>query len=247
MEQNYKMNNGVQDKEVSDNEDLNRQFHPAFCDAMTQIFEHDTARYEYEREYNLNSMPNRIDFLVIKLDEEQVAIHENDKYIWLKALSDKLTFDDAKMLAADAVKEKDEEGRKRMRSILDLVSRLNSDKDWMKEMKSMGAFRDLFKEEFEEKDKKIQDLSEQLQSKNEELQSKDEQLQSKDKELQSKDEQLQSKDEQLQSKEEQLQSKEEQLQSKDKQLQSKDKEVKSLKKELEYIKEQMKNNKIAIL
>ena len=80
MEQNYKMNNGVQDKEVSDNEDLNRQFHPAFCDAMTQIFEHDTARYEYEREYNLNSMPNRIDFLVIKLDEEQVAIHENDKY-----------------------------------------------------------------------------------------------------------------------------------------------------------------------
>lgn len=319
MEQNNKLNNEVHDREapnnkapdneVSANEDLNRQFHPAFCDAMTQIFEHDTARYEYEREYNLNSMPNRIDFLVIKLDEEQAVIHANnkyeksiahsengisklcrrynifeykspgqqlsvdeyyvsmayaylyagktknasmeditisfvregkpkklitffkenghsvieyekgiyhilkkdhvdmqivvtreidDKYIWLKALSDKLTLDDAKRLAADALKDKDDEGRKRMRSILDLVSRLNSGKDWMKEMKSMGAFRDLFKEEFEEKDKKIQDLSEQLQSKDEELQSKD-------------------------------------------------KEVNSLKKELEYLKEQIKNNKIAIL
>ena len=106
------------------------------------------------------------------MDMQIVVTREiDDKYIWLKALSDKLTFDDAKMLAADAVKEKDEEGRKRMRSILDLVSRLNSDKDWMKEMKSMGAFRDLFKEEFEEKDKKIQDLSEQLQSKDKEVNS----------------------------------------------------------------------------
>ena len=48
------------------NEKLRKQYHPVFCDAMTQIFEHDTCKYDYEREYNLNSMPNRIDFLVIK-------------------------------------------------------------------------------------------------------------------------------------------------------------------------------------
>ena len=125
--------------------------------------------YEYEREYNLNSMPNRIDYLVIKLDEEQTVIHANNKYEksiahsengisklcrrynifeykspgqqdeyyvamayaylytgktknasmeeWLKALSDKLTLDDAKRLAADALKEKDDEGRKLIMSI----------------------------------------------------------------------------------------------------------------------------------
>ena len=62
--------------EVSDNEDINKQFHPAFCDAMTQIFERDTVKYIYEREYNLNSMPNRIDFLVIRLDEDE-SVNEN--------------------------------------------------------------------------------------------------------------------------------------------------------------------------
>lgn len=314
-------------KEASDNEDINKQFHPAFCDAMTQIFEHDNVEYVYEREYNLNSMPNRIDLLVIRLDDkkavgnnkcgcddgkehdkeqsvngiaklcrtynifeykspgQQLSVDEyynamayaylyagktknatmeditvsfvregkphklmsffkmnghqvieyekgiyhiikkdhvdmqiivtkelDDKYIWLRALSDKLTLDDAVKLAIDAGKEHDSEGRQRVRSILDLVSRLNRNKEWMKEMKSMGAFRDLFKEEFEEKDKKIQALSEQLQSKDEQLQSQNEQLQNKDK-----------------------------------QLQSKDKEVKSLKEEIEHLKEQMRNNKIAML
>ena len=343
MERKLQFNN-----EASDNEDINKQFHPAFCDAMTQIFEHDNVKYVYEREYNLNSMPNRIDLLVIRIDDkkvvsnnkygcddgtehdkeqsvngiaklcrtynifeyksprQQLSVDEyyvamayaylyagktknakmeditvsfvregkphklmsyfkknghqvteyekgiyhiikkdhvdmqiivtgelDDKYIWLRALSDKLTLDDAVKLAIDAGKEHDSEGRQRVRSILDLVSRLNRNKEWMKEMKSMGAFRDLFKEEFEEKDKKIQDLSEQLQSQNEQLKSKDEQLQSKDEQLQNKDEQLQNKDEQLQ--------------SKDEQLQRKDKEVKSLKEEIEHLKEQMRNNKIAML
>ena len=316
MERKLQFNN-----EASDNEDINKQFHPAFCDAMTQIFEHDNVEYVYEREYNLNSMPNRIDLLVIRLDEnkgvgdnnececdddkehskeqsvngiaklcrtynifeykspgQQLSVDEyyvamayaylyagktknatmeditvsfvregkphklmsyfknngyqiteyekgiyhiirknhvdmqiivtrelDDKYIWLRALSDKLTLDDAVKLAIDAGKEHDSEGRQRVRSILDLVSRLNRNKEWMKEMKSMGAFRDLFKEEFEEKDKKIQALSEQLQSKDEQLQSQNEQLQSKDK------------------------------------------EVKSLKEEIEHLKEQMRNNKIAML
>ena len=71
-----------------------------------------------------------------------------------------------------------------------LVSRLNRNKEWMKEMKSMGAFRDLFKEEFEEKDKKIQDLSEQLQSKDEQLQRKDKEVKSLKEEIEHLKEQM---------------------------------------------------------
>ncbi|MBR1693576.1 MAG: hypothetical protein IJ711_12510, partial [Lachnospiraceae bacterium] len=64
----------------------------------------------------------------------------------------------------------------------DLITRLNENKEWMEEMRHMGAFRDLFKEEFEQKDQRIAELSEQLQSKDEQLQSKDEQLMKKDEE-----------------------------------------------------------------
>ena len=289
-------------------EDLNKQFHPAFCDAMTQILEKDTAHYKYEREYNLNSMPNRIDLLVIRKDtdipsviglgqifktynvfeykspNQQLSVNEyfrtmayaylyagnlkrssmeditisfvregkpknllmffreqgfrikeyekgiyhvkkpghvdmqvvvtgeiDDEYIWLKALTNKLTFEKAQKLAEEAEKENDTAGRQRVCSILDLVARLNEKKDWMKEVKSMGAFRDLFKEEFEEKDRKIQDLSNQLQN---------------------KDEQLQSKDEQLHCQEEQLHCQEEQ--------------VNSLKNEIKRLKSQLKKNKIAM-
>ena len=49
----------------------------------------------------------------------------DDKYIWLKALSDKLGIEDARKLATAAKTETDEAGQTRIRSILDLVSRLN--------------------------------------------------------------------------------------------------------------------------
>ena len=68
-------------------------------------------------------------------------------------------------------------------SVFDLMTRLNKNKDWMKEVNGMGAFRDLFKEDFEKKDQEIEKLNKQLQSKDEQLQSKDEQLQSKDEQL----------------------------------------------------------------
>ena len=61
-------------------------------------------------------------------------------------------------------------------SVFDLMTRLNKNKDWMKEVNGMGAFRDLFKEDFEKKDQEIEKLNKQLQSKDEQLQSKDEQL-----------------------------------------------------------------------
>lgn len=259
---------------------MRNQYHPAFCDAMMQILENDSVKYEYEREYNLNSMPNRIDFLVIKKDavsksqesigkifrkynifeykspkdqlyvdeyyvtmayaylyahrqkeaeieditisfvrdgkpEKLIAYFEDhgfyvnvydagiyqvsksnhidmqiivareldDRYLWLKALTDRLTLEDVVKLASRAEVEADSESRKRIRSILDLVSNVNKDKEWMKEVTNMGAFRDLFNDEFEKKDKEIKELSEQLKSKEEQLQSKNEQLQSKDEQV----------------------------------------------------------------
>ncbi len=314
---------------LSENEELRKQYHPAFCSAMIQIFEHDGNRYEYDEEYDINTLPNRIDLLVIKvvdndvIDKDTIAgLHglsnvdrlpvmkditkkENDikkttfhngigricrkynifeyksprqplsidefyktmgyaylyacsnkecsiddvtitfvregrpkkllsffnekgyniteyekgiyhvlkkdhidiqvivtrelgnDYLWLKALSDNMTLEDAIRLVQAAEKETDIEGRKRIESILNLTSRLNANKDWMKEGKDMQAFRYLFEDEFKEKDKKIEDLSEQLQNQSE-------------------------------------------------QLQSKDKEVKSLKEEIEHLKELLKQNKIAM-
>ena len=99
-------------------------------------------------------------------------------YLWLKALSDNMTLEDAIRLVQAAEKETDIEGRKRIESILNLTSRLNANKDWMKEGKDMQAFRYLFEDEFKEKDKKIEDLSEQLQNQSEQLQSKDKEVKS---------------------------------------------------------------------
>ena len=53
-------------------------------------------------------------------------------------------------------------------SVIDLSITLNRDKDFIKEMIGMGLLRDMFQDEFEEKDKKIRDLSEQLQTEQEE-------------------------------------------------------------------------------
>jgi len=254
-------------------EEIRKQFHPAFCEAMKQILGSDLDQIEYSDEYTLNTMPNRIDFLVSRKNTDKelasglakifrkhnlieykspgqtlgigeyhlsmayaylYASYEKDismeditlsfiregkpvtlmnyfiseefkitqyeegiyhvrkenhvdmqvivtkeigwQYIWLKVLTDKLTKEDAEHLIIEASKVRDEQGKKRVRSILDLVSLLNKEKEWMERWNGMGAFRDLFKEEFEEKDRKIQDLSEQLQSQSEQLQSKDTQL-----------------------------------------------------------------------
>ena len=245
---------------------MRNQYHPAFCDAMTQVLEKDPVKYEYKREYNLNSMSNRIDFLVIKEDSDigvnegigkifrkynifeykspndqlnvdeyyvsmayaylyahrqtgvkieditisfvrygkpeklmtyfkergfDISLYEegiyhitkpdhidmqiivtrdlDERYMWLKVLTDQLTREDIVKLAHLAELEKDPESRQRIRAILDLVSSLNKDKAWMKEVIGMGAFRDLFNDEFAKKDKQIEELSEQLQSKDEQV------------------------------------------------------------------------------
>ena len=316
-------NSGHESSRRDKNEDLYNQYHPPFCDAMIQIFEHDTCKYEYKREYFLNSRLNRIDLLIIKkrknsvsgkglgkifrkynifeykspgqalgereyhismayanlyagymkkvqfeeltvsfvregkprklfdyfkehgfqismpekgiyyvkkldhIDMQVIITRElGDEYIWLKALSGRLGKEDAVKLTEEAKKEKNPLGKMRIKTILNLVAELNQDKTWMKEMKTMGI-RDLFKEEFEERDQKIAEQEEQIQTLNEQLQSKDEQLQSKDEQLQSKDKQL------------------EQLQTQNEQLQSEREEVNRLRKEIEVLKKQM--GKIAVL
>ena len=315
---------------------LRKQYHPAFCEAMKQIFEHDTCRYEYRTEFPLNSMPNRIDFVIIKQDADAVSSHGigklfrkynichykspndalneseyhlaqayahlyahylpgvpfrditisfiregkprkllkyfreegfrvsnedngiyyvkrdgfpdmqviatrelDDGYIWLKALSHRLTKEDAMKLADEAIKEKDPQGQIRVRSILDLVTLLNRDQIWMKEMKEMGAFWDyFFKDEY---DKKVSEIAE----RDETIQTLSKQVQSQNEQLQSKDQQLQTQNEQLQSKDQQLQTQNEQLQSKDQQLQSERKEISRLRREIEELKKQL--GKIAAL
>ena len=132
------------------------------------------------------------------VDMQIIVTGELDpKYVWIRSLTRKLTREDAEYLAQRTCMVSDEVEKNRIMTIMDLVSKLNRNKEWMKEWKGMGAFRDLFKEEFEEKDKKITELNKQLKKRDKQLQSKDEQLQSKDEQLQSKDEQLQHMDAQL--------------------------------------------------
>ena len=141
-------------------------------------------------------------------------------------MTDKLTSEDVGRIAKEADSVTDEQGKQRVRSILDLISLLNRNKKWMKEMMGMGAFLDLFKEEFEEKDRQIKSLSEQLQNQSEQLQNQSEQLQNQSEQLQDKDEQLQTKDEQLQSNERELKEEKE--------------ENSRLRKEIEELKKQIK-------
>ena len=123
------------------------------------------------------------------IDMQIVVTRELGKeYTWMKVLTDKLTKEGVMYLAGEAAKETDSAGKKRIRSVLDLVSLLNRKKEWMKEMVGMGAFRDLFQDEFDKKDKEIQNLNEQLQSLSEQIQNQSEQLQSKDEQLQSEKE-----------------------------------------------------------
>ena len=104
------------------------------------------------------------------------------KYKWITKLSARLKKEDIEELGKETGRLEDERDKTNARSVFDLITRLNENKEWMEEMRHMGAFRDLFKEEFEQKDQRIAELSEQLQSKDEQLQSKDEQLMKKDEE-----------------------------------------------------------------
>ena len=55
-----------QQEENAEDEELRKQYHPAFCEAMTEELEANLNQIECMKEYNLNSMPNRIDLLIVK-------------------------------------------------------------------------------------------------------------------------------------------------------------------------------------
>ena len=52
----------------SSKEELKKQYHPAFCAAMELELREDKEHLVFEDEYNLNTKPNKIDFLVINVN-----------------------------------------------------------------------------------------------------------------------------------------------------------------------------------
>ena len=119
------------------------------------------------------------------------------KYKWITKLTDRVERVDLNDLLDEIEKLTDERDLLNAEAVFDLMARLNENKEWMKEVIGVGAFRDLFKEEFEKKDREIQNLSEQLQSKEKQLQNQSEQLQNQSEQLQNKEEQLQSKEKEV--------------------------------------------------
>ncbi len=137
-------------------------------------------------------------------------------YHWITMLTDQVELEDIERIKDDITQFTDERDLLNVEAVFNLIVQLNQDKKWVKGMTGMGALRDLFQEEFDQRDRKIEaqkeeilDLSEQLQTKEEQLQTKEEQLQTKEEQLQTQSEQFQVQNEQLKSKEQQLKSEQE--------------------------------------
>ena len=256
-------------------DELKKQYHPAFCAAMELELREDKDHLIFEDEYNLNTKPNKIDFLVINVsdnarvksglgaifkkhnlfefkgfrdslnervyhrtmgyvhlyiaygdvgitsDEITVSFlreayprkmmkyfEENgftitnydngiyhvkkqdhidmqvivtsrlgNPYVWINKITSRLKPEDILQMQKEVAGLSDEIDLVNAESVVDMSISLNKEKEYIKEMIGMGALRDMFKEEFEERDRKISDLSEQLQSQSEQLENKDKQLQ----------------------------------------------------------------------
>ena len=105
------------------------------------------------------------------------------KYKWIKKLTNQVELDDIKSMIEEIETLTNERDLLNAEAVFDLMAKLNRNKEWMKEVNGMGAFRDLFKEDFEQRDRKIAEQNEKISELNEQLQSKDEQIQSKDEEV----------------------------------------------------------------
>ena len=105
------------------------------------------------------------------------------QYKWISKLSDQVELEDVKEMLGDMKSLEDSREIQNAESVFDLMTRLNKNKDWMKEVNAMGEFRDLFKEDFEKRDKKIAEQSELIHDLNKQLQNQEEQLQNQDKQL----------------------------------------------------------------
>ncbi len=92
-----------------------------------------------------------------------------NSFAWINKITKKLTREDVIKFQEELYNLHEEIDLINAESVIDLTISLNKDKNFIKEMIGMGALRDLFKEEFDEKDKKIQDLNDALQSKDEQI------------------------------------------------------------------------------
>ena len=119
------------------------------------------------------------------LEMQVVVSRELDKneYRWITKLTDRVEAEDVKKMHEVIRLLKDERDLLNAESVYDLMCRINRDKEWMKEEKVMGELRDLFKEDFESRDRKIRELNEQLEQQNEQLEQQSEQLEQKDREI----------------------------------------------------------------
>ena len=104
-----------------------------------------------------------------------------DLYRWVTKLSSNVKEEDVRKLS-DTLKDlHSSRDLQNAEAVYELMFRLNKDKKWSREeLNTMGYLRDLFKEEFEMRDKKIEQQSEQLEQKDVQLEQKDAQLEQKD-------------------------------------------------------------------
>ena len=97
-----------------------------------------------------------------------------DVYQWVTKLSSNVKEEDVRKLS-DTLKDlHSSRDLQNAEAVYELMFRLNKDKKWSREeLNTMGYLRDLFKEEFEMRDKKIEQQSEQLEQKDAQLEQKD--------------------------------------------------------------------------
>ncbi len=112
------------------------------------------------------------------IDIQIVVTRElGEAYHWVTMLTDEVEYEDMERILKDIEGLTDVRDLLNAEAVIDLVIKLNQDKDWVRRIRGMGALRDLFKDEFDEKDREIEkkteenkELSEQLQTQNEQMQ-----------------------------------------------------------------------------
>ena len=121
-----------------------------------------------------------------------------ERYHWITALSDQVELEQIERIREDIAGFTDERDLLNAEAVFNLIVQLNQNKKWVKELTGMGAFRDLFQEEFDKKDREIAeqreeilDLSERLQTQSEQLQSEQEKNNRLQKEVEELNRQLQ--------------------------------------------------------
>ena len=163
---------------------------------MEQFREEDFTIREYEPGIYHVTKTGHVDMQIIVL--RQLGA----EYKWITKLNDRVEREDMQSLMDEICHLEDMEDRLNAESVLDVVTRLNQNKEWMKEDSGMGEFRELFREEFEKRDHKIAEQNEQLAEKNEQLAEQNEQLAEQHEKITELSEQVLNQNEQLQTKDE---------------------------------------------